>query len=349
MARCFIRWNLSCVWMMVLSGLLLAAEPVAVAPAVSKAFAELSDEEKRRLIVERLSERIKKLENIRFVATEELNNFSYVDGKRGDMVKPFWTDRVDYRSNGESYRHTMVRVPAEGTTFGAYEEVHHFDHKLNAVRAFQINGEGDSKRVYASVAAAETPTVRHYVCAHLSVRLDDRNFNIYRRCVADDVELKCRILDPPEAGNVLVEFSSDDVSKDPSPNAKYRCSIMLDESRDFLPVMSRREYAFSGQTPDIITVTHNDFREVDGVLLPHSIDVMIQSPVLPDAVQVRKCRVENVRLGTVKDSDLKVMFPYKAQVVDLLRDISYVVGEDGEELNVVSLKDAAEQLKALPQ
>lgn len=289
----------------------------------------LSDADRRRVVVEGLKERLRRLDNVAVTYTMDRGLAAYNEGKVGKVVEVTVRYEMDYGKIGDSYKLICQqylrreRIPLFESR-SAYDATTGISHMLGNHR--------DLNDLHGRIARRHDNIVQ---------------FNFYALFLSGHVGEHM----PSHLDYLLMLSKYLDVDKEPSrdglltartdytwpggiPGQQHESRrYWIDPGKGFLitQVESRLDIkrADGGTAFKHIDAHVREVRQVDRVWLPISVLMSWRSQrTSPDRTNVSDIKVQSIHLGNLTKDDLKVVFPAGTKVIDNVRGVTYVAGQE---------------------
>jgi hypothetical protein len=299
-----------------------------------KDFRTLTNTEQVEYLKATLQKFRNQVKNISAKVSLRSRNVQYdrAQNKLGEKVIFDFGKRVyDFRRIGESFRlavepHPAVREP--GTDYPSTTE--HYDAEAGRNRNLTIVESLKSKT--GTISTNHTRAVGGcFFPAYIG--------GAFKPTFWDDAggwfltgSAKCKVVNIDEASGVAIV---DVPFPKPRPDQEGQCLVSFDFNKQGLLVARELTRVVKPRTKNERSIFERleitESISVNSVWVPSKMKVIAWSSVAPTQATVHDIEIADIKLGTVKSSDLEVTFPPGTEVNDELTGTHFAIGPDGEE------------------
>ena len=283
---------------------MLALSLASVAAADIADLTKLSADERVKLVLQRLEQREKKLNNFSYKLTEQSGEVDLENGER----RGFRPDAVTLRRKGGV---CCIHKASMAT-------VYRFDGKV--LRGISTN---DPMDIRGTIRENDGRVVADVFYNHMLG---------YRMHGDDQVSLSLWLRHQiPAKKKIEVEADGEDVRVKvvSLPNFYDEC-FWLSPSRDWMP-MKYQTVPANERWNRITWGEVEEARQVEGLWVPWKVVRRMRVGESPDRESRMEYEVSEFEIGKTSDEDLTIDFPPGTTVNDSVRNVIYRVGEDGQE------------------
>ena len=289
-------------------------------------FLELSPTDRAAVVTGAYERRLEHARNIHYEATQLLSTHKVHNDKGGELIEvlPFarwqhWRLGDSYRIDAERGRESGIAAPLKFTSLNFDS-----DQGIGRVTSHLSN----RTRKYGRIAAKPDPLSE---MNRYGYWLDGKH-NVWSEYLFRYLVEHCGNFSfeaPVDGDKVRLTVPWKPIFTDQPLGTR---EFILDPSKGFLPVRGeahwndRREAQPSWR---IESFTVESSQLVDGVWMPTKLKEHIRASTGKGTGNVYDITVTKIEAGNVTPEDLVVEFPSGTQVVDAIKRISYVAGDDG--------------------
>jgi hypothetical protein len=295
-------------------------------------FYALSEKKQHGFFLAALKDRVRQMQNVAVAVQLLYCRAEYADRTIGKTLEMFGKDEYEFLKVGDSYKFVYRQYLKDGATGGSVS------------RLFE------SRSAYDAESGVSRMLVDHRDMATLTARIDRRHVplvkkNWYGFFLSGNVGQFRRsyisyILDYPhalsferdaEAKSYIV--AKTDIVMDDGRREVRR--FWFDPAKDFLMTKVEDHWEVPAEDGKVVFVHRDVFvresREVSGTWMPVSIVWANRSEKTPHGeASIYDVKVSSIKFGSVKPTDLEVVFPKGTEVNDMVRQVRYVAGREEE-------------------
>jgi hypothetical protein len=306
----------------------VAANGSLSAQMTAEEFESLPESDRRTVLVSSLQEWQRAVLNLQAKSMTHIYNVEYRDGVTENVVQDIGRYTCELRRlDGNHWAKVAWFLPGDDPNHPLAQIVTTMDTKAGVSRSFGEHRQ--MKGVYGAIATEEDHMIRngrlHYWFEASFEK--SREFPIvFLLEHQDEIEFE-GLSDDRQQIKVSLRYKSS--SGTPFQDSR---TVWIDPLRGFLPVrMHRRwEYDTRPQPPldQVWDLDVKSTRQVDGAWLPdHIVEVSASTASIADGyVSIFETSVEEIKLGVMDQSDLRIEFPDGVEVHDRIRGVWFKAG-----------------------
>jgi hypothetical protein len=322
----------------------IVAHQLSVAGQLSmplRALRQLPEAEQLKVLHDGLERRAEILSNVYYKSTVENYTRPYVSRSLGEQKTIFAHDEQEYWTIGDSYRFqdsTYIRdekkpLSMGNSNFDAAKGIarmlgKHSQHPYPEGRISNIHDNATkfneyAKRCLPGYLHGDRPTLMQYL-------MD----NFDKATLVNDASVPCTV-----PGTIAIRIVDAE-----SPNDVDTRTYWIAPERDF--VIMRWERRDDYDKAKKLFIYSDDWvvdgAEIDGLWMPTFVQGATWTyKVPPQRAGTTDVKIQELRIGKVKEADLQVVFPDGTEVIDDFTQKAYVVGKSDRPIPLVNLQGIA--------